>query len=119
MKRYGAVFFQPVEPQPAVTSHQSSAISDAQTLAFELAGAFSPWVEMAGPNLALMDLSGLTKQWPEEKNLADAIQKKFEEQDLRAQVAIASNQITARLAALGYAGTSIVPPGQEKQFLAP
>ncbi|HEY3128600.1 MAG TPA: hypothetical protein VGL91_04020 [Acidobacteriota bacterium] len=106
-RRYGAVFL------------QSDQKTDLPARALETAGAFSPWVEIFGASLVLMDLSGLEKQWPEEKDLAAAIQKKFEAENLCAQVAIASNPITAKLIARGRAGINIAPDGQEKQFLAP
>lgn len=88
-------------------------------MAIDTASAFSPWVEPAGADLVLLDLSGLTKQWPEETQLALAIKQKFEEQNLRAYVAIASNRIAAQLLARGCAGATVVPDGQEKPFLAP
>lgn len=115
MRRYGAVFFQKL----AGGVFEKAEDPPLSPLAIKIAGAFSPWVEAVEADLVLMDLGGLTRQWPEEKQLAVAIRQKFEEQDLRAQVAIASNRITARLLARGCVDSAVVPPGQEKQFLAP
>ncbi|HEY2931017.1 MAG TPA: hypothetical protein VGK99_04665 [Acidobacteriota bacterium] len=111
MQRYGAVYFH--------AQVGSSGPLESQELALQIAGDFSPWVEQAGMNLVVMDLSGLSRQWPDEKVLARTIVQKFQDKNLLAQIAISSNRATARLVASGTAGTSIILPGQEKEFLAP
>ena len=111
MKRYGAVHFYLPDSQPPAAG--------AQPVAVAIANSFSPWVELDEDDLLFLDLQGMGRRWREEQKLALAIKTNFEEHRLHAQVAVASNRVTARLAARSCADIAVVPPGQEAAFLSP
>ena len=84
----------------------------------ECAQAFSPVVEQAAPDIAVLDASGLDRIFGQPHEIAAAIAARARELGFAPEIALASNPDTAICAARGFAGVSIVPHGDEAKFLA-
>src|SRR5882724_5782189 len=84
----------------------------------ECARAFSPRVEQTAPDTALLDASGLAHLFGTPHEIANAIARRAATLGFPANIAVASNPDAAYHAALGFAGISILPYGDEAKFLA-
>jgi protein ImuB len=82
-------------------------------LAFE----FSPVVERTAPDTVTLDASGLDRLFGLPQDVAAAIARRAAETGVKANLALASNPDAAICAARGFAGTGIVPYGDEAKFL--
>jgi protein ImuB len=85
----------------------------------QIARQFTPRVEATGPSPVLLDLSGLSRVWPEPADLGQALHDAATGQGIAAHVALASSRITALLVARARPGVTLVPPGAEARTLAP
>ena len=85
-------------------------------LLVECAGYFSPLFEATSPDAVLVDLQGLERLFGSAKEIADDLSDRA---GLPVDIAIADDPDTALLAAHGFRGTTIIPPGQESAALAP
>ncbi len=83
-----------------------------------LALEFSPLVEQSAPNAVAFDAAGLTRLFGLPQDIAAAIARRAAELQFKANIALAANPDAALCAARGFAGTSIVPQGDEAKFLA-
>jgi protein ImuB len=85
----------------------------------DCAGAFSPRVEdnAAAPDTVVLDLQGLDRLFGPPVKIARELVQRISEFGLAARVAIAANIETALYAARGFAGVSLIPPGQEAERL--
>jgi protein ImuB len=83
----------------------------------ECAQAFSPLVEQAQPDIAVLDASGLDRIYGQPHEIAAAMQARARELGFTPHLALASNPDTAICAARGFTGVSIVPHGDEAKFL--
>ena len=83
----------------------------------ECAQAFSPVVEQAQPDIAVLDASGLDRIYGPPHEVAAAISARAREMGFTANIALASHPDTAICAARGFSGISIVPHGDEAKFL--
>ena len=86
-------------------------------LLVECAQAFSPLVEQAAPDIAVLDVSGLERIYGAAHEIAAAIAARAQELGFAPNIALASNPDTAICAARGFAGISVVPQGDEAKFL--
>jgi len=83
-------------------------------LAFE----FSPTVEQTAPDTVTFDASGLDRLFGLPQDVAAALARRASEIQVKAAIAIAANPDAAICAARGFAGSSIIPYGDEAKFLA-
>ncbi len=91
----------------------------AQEALFEAAESVSPRVEDAGDGCVYADVEGLSRLFPDERDLGRALVKAAETAGLPARAGIASGKLAARVAA-GLPGSPVVvPPEKEPEFLAP
>lgn len=94
----------------------------AQEALIEAAETLAPRVEDAGEGLIYIDLAGLERHFPGgnfEANMARALVDAAEGTGLPARAGIASGKLAARIAAELPKTPTIVPPGEEPEFLAP
>ena len=83
----------------------------------DAAWSFSPRVEDTGVDTVLLDLAGLTTLFGSYENIALQIKSRCLALGLGVHVAISANPETARVLACAGPGPTIVPDGQEAQFL--
>lgn len=85
----------------------------------EAALAHSPRVESAGPGLVYLDLTGLRGLYGEEREIGGRLRRAAGARGLSVSVGIAGSRASARLAACGGDGVTVIPPGEEAAHLAP
>jgi protein ImuB len=91
--------------------------SAAHQALIDCAQSFSPRVEDQAADTLLLDLSGLDKLFGPPAKIARAISRCASAVGLTANVAVASTLESARLAAHGFHGVTVVPEGKEAEFL--
>ncbi|MFI5395038.1 MAG: hypothetical protein ACHQ9S_05850 [Candidatus Binatia bacterium] len=91
----------------------------AQAALCDAAESFSPRVEDAGGGIAYLDLDGLGPLCDSESQLVNALAQRALRLGLAAQVGVASSKVAAYLAACHGGGVTVIPPGEEWNFLAP
>lgn len=79
----------------------------------------SPRVETVAPGTLVLDLAGLTSLFKSVKKLAAALAERAAGIGLRPHIAVASNIEAAILAARGFPGITLIPPGREAERLSP
>lgn len=84
----------------------------------EVARAFTPRAEVAGPATVLLDLRGLGRSWPDPRALAEALAQAARRCGLEPQVALAWSRTAVLLLARSRAGPTVVAPGQEAAAVA-
>jgi protein ImuB len=77
----------------------------------------SPRLEDTAQDTIVLDLSGLEQLFGAELEIGAHLARRAGECGLFAQVAIASNVDTALIAARGFAGITVIPPGEEAKRL--
>jgi protein ImuB len=83
----------------------------------DCAQSFSPRVEDTAADTVILDLAGLESLFGALPKIARDIARRASELGLEANVATAFNPDTARFAARGFAGVTVVPEGQEAERL--
>ncbi len=83
----------------------------------DLALSFSPRIEDTAADTVVLDLEGLSHLFGSSENIANRLSRRASEFGLDAQVAVASNPDAAILAARGFPGTTMIPPGKESERL--
>jgi protein ImuB len=83
----------------------------------DAAWSFSPRIEDTATDTVLLDLAGLTTLFGSYENIALQIKARCRALELEVQVAISLNPETARILAGARPGPTLVPEGQEAQFL--
>jgi protein ImuB len=83
----------------------------------DCAQSFSPCVEDAACNTALLDLAGMESLFGSLPEISRAISNRAITLGLAANVAIASNPDAAALAARGFSGVTVIPAGKEAERL--
>jgi protein ImuB len=83
----------------------------------DCAQSFSPCVEDAAPDTALIDLAGMESLFGSLPEIAHAMSHRITGLGLEANVAVASNPDAAVLAARGFSGVTVIPPGKEGESL--
>ena len=79
----------------------------------DLGWSMSPWIEDTAPDTILADVAGLASLFGSAGNIAREFVARAERLGLPANVAIASNIESALLASCGFAGITLIPPGEE------
>jgi protein ImuB len=92
--------------------------SAAHAALLDCAQSFSPCVEDAGKDTALLDLAGMESLFGSLPEISGAIHTRAAALGLEANVAVASNPDAAVLAARGFPGVSVIPSGQEATRLS-
>ena len=91
--------------------------SAAHAALLDCAQSFSPCVEDAAPDTALLDLEGMESLFGALPEIANAISHRITSFGLEANVAVASNPDAAVLAARGFSGVTVIPHGKEGESL--
>lgn len=91
----------------------------AQSALLDCAAAFSPRVESTCPGTVILDLEGTERLFGSPEKTACKITVRARQIGLHLRLAIAANPDTAMYAALGYAGITVIPAGDEAKLLAP
>jgi protein ImuB len=91
----------------------------AQAALCDAAESFTPRVEDAGTGLAYLDVEGLGALFESESRLANAVAQRALHLGLEARIGVAGSKVAAYLAACHGGGVTVIPPGEEWQFLAP
>ena len=87
--------------------------SAAHAALLDCAQSFSPWVEDSACDTALLDLFGMESLLGPIPEVARALCRRAADLGLEANVAVAANPDAAVLAARGFPGVTVVPPGEE------
>ena len=83
----------------------------------DLGWSVSPRVEDTAPDTIVLDLAGLASLLGSEEIIAERLIERASLLGLTARVAISSNLETAIHAARGFAGVTLIPPGEEAKAL--
>ena len=104
---------------PELTLRPRSRLQEAAAHAalLDCAQSFSPCVEDAAPDTALLDLEGMESLFGALPEIANAISHRITSFGLEANVAVASNPDAAVLAARGFSGVTVIPHGKEGESL--
>jgi protein ImuB len=94
----------PRSPQQESAAHASL---------IQCAQSFSPYVEDAAPDTAILDLAGMEPLFGSLPEIAHSIFRRSADLRLHANVAVASNPDAAALAARGFSGVTVIPSGKE------
>ena len=96
-------------------SPQQDAAAHAALL--DCAQAFSPRVEDTAADTIVLDIAGLERLFGPPAKLAQDLARRASELGLEANVAVAANPDAAILAARGFAGITVIPPGKQAELL--
>ncbi|MFZ0586552.1 MAG: DNA polymerase Y family protein, partial [Candidatus Sulfotelmatobacter sp.] len=91
--------------------------SVAHAALLDCAQSFSPRVEDAAADMAIVDLEGMESLFGSLLKIAHSLFRRAADLGLDANVAVASNPDAAVLAARGFSGVTVVPLGQEAESL--
>jgi len=89
----------------------------AHAVLLDIGWSVSPRIEDTAQDAIVLDLSGLTSLFGAEKDIATHLVERAAACGLRVNVATAANLETALIAARGFTGITIIPPGEESQYL--
>jgi len=108
-----------VEPYTELVLRPRSPLQEtaAHAALLDCAQSFSPRVEDTAPDTVLLDLSGLESLFGAPPKIGRDIARRTSDLGLEGNVAIAPNPDTARFAAHGFAGVTVVPEGKEAERL--
>ncbi len=108
-----------VEACPGLVLRARSELQEASAHAalLDCARSFSPQIEDAGSDSILLDLAGLEPLFGPPAKIARDVARRACDLGLEANVAVASNPDTAVLAAHGFSGVIVIPPGKEAEQL--
>ncbi len=106
-------------PKVAVRGRDAACESAAQQSLLEIGEALSPRVENANRGVVYLDLAGLERHWPRERELGEALIRAVERAGMTARVGIASSKLAAHVAAEQADSPTVVSTGAEASFLAP
>ena len=91
--------------------------SAAHAALLDCAQSFSPCVEDAAFDTAVLDLAGMESLFGSQTEISRAIFKRAATLGLAANVAVAANPDAAVLAARGFSGVTVIPSGKEAERL--
>jgi protein ImuB len=91
--------------------------STAHAALLDCAQSFSPCVEDAAADTAILDLAGMESLFGSLPEIAHSLFHRAADLGLDANVAIAANPDAAVLAARGFSGVTVIPPGKEGECL--
>jgi protein ImuB len=101
----------------AIRPRSSLEESAAHAAVLDCAQSFSPCVEDAACDTVLLDLTGMESLFGSLPEICRAILNRAAALGLDANVATASNPDAALLAARGFSGVTVIPPGKEAELL--
>ncbi len=104
-------------PEIALRSRSPLPEAAAHAALLDCAQSFSPSVEDAAHDTALLDLAGMESLFGSLPEISRAIHNRAVALGLEANVAIASNPDAAVLAARGFPGITVIPAGKEAERL--
>jgi protein ImuB len=90
----------------------------AQAALLDCAASFSPRMESTAPGTVILDLAGTEKLFGSTQALARKIAHQAAEFGFELNIAVAANPDTAFYAARGFAGITMIPPGEEAERLS-
>jgi protein ImuB len=93
--------------------------SAAHAALLDCAQSFSPCVEDAASDTALLDLAGMQSLLGSLPEISRALHHRAATLGLAANIAVASNPDVAALAARGFSGVTVIPEGKEAERLGP
>ena len=104
---------------PQLTLRPRSPLQEsvAHAALLDCAQSFSPCVEDAAADTAILDLAGMGSLFGSLPEIARHLFRRAAELRLDGNVAVASNPDAAVLAARGFCGVVLIPPGQEAESL--
>ncbi len=91
--------------------------SVAHAVLLDCAESFSPCVEDAALDTAILDLAGMESLFGSLTEIAHALSRRAAELGLDGNIAIASNPDAAAIAARGFSGVTVIPTGKESECL--
>ena len=106
-------------PELALRSRSMLQESTAHAALLDCAQSFSPCVEDAACDTALLDLAGMESLLGSLPEISRAIGNRAAALGFKANVAVASNPDAAMLAARGFSGVTVIPLGKEAERLGP
>ena len=108
-----------VEPWTDLVLRPRSPLQEtaAHAALLDCAQSFSPRVEETAPDTVILDLAGLESLFGVLPKIARDIARRTSDLGLEANVATAFNPDTARFAARGFSGVTVVPEGKEAERL--
>jgi protein ImuB len=106
-------------PELALRPRSPLQESAAHAALLDCAQSFSPCVEDAACDTALLDLAGLESLFGSFPEISRAIYERATSLGFEANVAVASNPDAAVLAARGFPGITVIPEGKEAERLGP
>jgi protein ImuB len=92
--------------------------SSAHAALLDCAQSFSPRVEDSSSDLIVLDIDGMEALFGHPAKLARDLARRASDLGLEVNVAVASNPDAAALAARGFSGVTVIPPGAEEERLA-
>ena len=104
-------------PELALRPRSPLQESSAHAALLDCAQSFSPCVEDAACDTALLDLSGMESLLGTLPEIATAISSRAIALGFEANVAVASNPDAAMIAARGFSGVTVIPPKKEAEQL--
>jgi protein ImuB len=106
---------------PGLALHPRSLLeeSSAHAALLDCAQSFSPCVEDTACDTVLLDLAGMESLFGSLPKIPRAISDRALALGLNSNVAVVSNPDAAMLAARGFSGITIIPPGKEAEKLGP
>ncbi len=110
---------QAVAADVVVRQVSPDSVRAAQAALCDAAESFSPRIEGAAPGLVYLDLHGLDGRFGSESQLANMLARHAAHLGFEAHVGVGSSKVAAYLAACQGGGVTVIPPGEEWQFLAP
>ena len=115
MTKTDAVQFAGLEIRPRSRPQEEAA----HAALLDVGWSVSPQIEDTAGDTIVLDLAGLTQLFGSEEEAGACLAQRASECGLLPNVAIASNAETARIAARGFSGVTVIPAGQESQRLGP
>ena len=108
-----------VETCPNLVLRERSLLQEttAHAALLDCAQSLSPRIEDAGQDTMLLDLAGLESLFGPLPKIACRLAQRASELGLECSVAVATNPDTALLAARGFSGVTVIPPGKEAEQL--
>jgi len=102
-----------------IRQRSSSQENAAHAALLDVGWSVSPRIEAAAPGTMVLDIAGLISLFKSVKNLAMELTERASRVGLHPNISVASNIEVAIHAARGFAGITLIPPGEEPECLAP
>ena len=111
-------------PNLVARGRDASCERAAQEALLDVAESISPRVEDTGFGIAYLDVAGLERHYPDaddpERSLAETLVRELESRaGLPTRVGVGGSKLAARVAAAQPHGPTVIPAGDEADFLAP